>query len=161
MSGAYLFPSDKNEMYKTLHLYCKGLISDDEGLVSKLSNLSAVMNLALENINWVGFYLLDGEDLVLGPFQGKPACVRLQKGKGVCQKAVENTATVLVDDVHAFSGHIACDSESNSEIVVPLTNKNGEVVAVLDIDSPIKSRFDSTDKQWLEMICRDISKFCF
>ncbi len=161
MSGTYLFPSDKNEMYKTLHLYCKGLISDNESLVSKLSNLSAIINLALENINWVGFYLLDGEDLVLGPFQGKPACVRLQKGKGVCQKAVESKATILVDDVHAFSGHIACDSESNSEIVIPLKNKCGEVVAVLDIDSPIKSRFDESDKQGLEAVCMEIDKYCF
>ncbi len=162
MADTYLFPKNKSEMYKTLSMYCKGLVYDEPNFIAKLSNLSAVINLALNNINWVGFYLIEENgDLILGPFQGNPACVRLQKGRGVCQKAVETGTSVVVADVHAFEGHIACDSQSNSEIVLPLFNKDRKVVAVLDIDSPIKNRFDETDKQELESICKIIEHYCF
>lgn len=127
----------------------KALIEDESDLIANLSNASALLNQFLDQINWVGFYLLRDGELVLGPFQGLPACVRIKIGKGVCGTAVAERQTIVVPDVHQFPGHIACDAASQSEIVVPLI-KNGNVIGVLDIDSPIKNRFNETDQAKLE-----------
>lgn len=121
--------------------------------VANMANMAAVLFNGLENLNWAGFYVRRGEALVLGPFQGKPACVRIPLGKGVCGTAAQTGQTQLVKNVHEFKGHIACDSASNSEIVVPIF-KDGHVWGVLDIDSPVLARFDETDKDYLERIVR-------
>ena len=122
-------------------------------LVSNLANISALLKQGVDRTNWVGFYLWDQKtgQLVLGPFQGLPACTRIAPGKGVCGTAVSTRRTQLVLDVHEFPGHIACDGASQSEIVVPIT-RNGQVLGVLDLDSPEKARFDATDQEWLERI---------
>ena len=118
-----------------------------------LANASALLNENLENINWCGFYLVKNDALQLGPFQGKIACVNIAKGKGVCGTAFEKDETILVEDVHQFPGHIACDAASNSEIVIPV-HHNGQIKAVLDIDSPLTNRFDEKDKDGLESFVR-------
>ena len=115
------------------------------------SNASALLYEAMEQVNWAGFYLADGDALLLGPFQGKPACVRIEKGRGVCGAAFREDAVQLVPDVHAFPGHIACDSASNSEIVLPV-HAGGRVAAVLDIDSPVLRRFTEEDREGLAQI---------
>ena len=115
------------------------------------SNASALLYEAMEQVNWAGFYLADGDALLLGPFQGKPACVRIEKGRGVCGAAYREDAVQLVPDVHAFPGHIACDSASNSEIVLPV-HAGGRVAAVLDIDSPVLKRFSEEDREGLAQI---------
>lgn len=115
------------------------------------SNASALLYEAMEQVNWAGFYLADGDALLLGPFQGKPACVRIEKGRGVCGAAFREDAVQLVPDVHAFPGHIACDSASNSEIVLPV-HAGGRVAAVLDIDSPVLGRFSEEDREGLAQI---------
>ena len=116
------------------------LLDGESDVIANLANASALIYDVLSDINWAGFYFVKDGELVLGPFQGKPACVRLKIGKGVCGTAVAEDRTIVVADVHEFAGHIACDSASNSEIVVPL-RKNGEIVGVLDIDSPLSNRF--------------------
>lgn len=128
------------------------LIEDEPDWVANLANASALLGQFYQDINWVGFYLLRGQELVLGPFQGLPACVRIPLGRGVCGTAAATRITQVVADVHAFPGHIACDAASNSEIVVPL-NQGDELIGVLDIDSPLFSRFDETDKLYLEQFC--------
>lgn len=135
--------------YKTLNSQLKSLICGVPHFYANLANASALLFGALENINWAGFYLAEGGKLVLGPFQGKPACIEIPFGKGVCGSAVESKNTIVVPDVHNFAGHIACDSASNSEIVIPVFN-GCEVVAVLDIDSPALNRFGEDDKSGLE-----------
>ena len=122
-----------------------------------MANVSAVLFNGLPDLNWAGFYVLRGEELVLGPFQGKPACVRIKTGRGVCGTAVQSAKTQVVKDVHTFPGHIACDSASESEIVIPIF-KDKQVWGVLDIDSPVKARFDETDQQFLEKIVREFEK---
>ena len=122
-----------------------------------LSNAAALLYDALEAVNWAGFYLLRGDRLVLGPFQGKVACIHIPLGRGVCGTAAQRDATLLVPDVHAFAGHIACDSASNSEIVVPI-HSDGKVAAVLDIDSPVKNRFTEADRAGLEAFARILEK---
>lgn len=131
--------------YSLISKEIEALTSDVSDLIANLSNVSALLNTELTDINWVGFYLLKDDKLILGPFQGKPACVTISLGKGVCGTAVSTDSLQLVKDVHAFPGHIACDSASNSEIVLPLHNKSGKVVAVLDIDSPTLGRFSEAD----------------
>ena len=128
--------------------------------VANLSNGAALLYHALPELNWVGFYLLEGETLVLGPFQGKPACIEIPVGRGVCGSAVAQDRTLTVYDVHSFPGHIACDGASNSEIVIPL-RKEGRIVGVLDIDSPKIGRFDEKDRIGLEMIAKILEKYCF
>ena len=128
----------------------KSLIDKDLPLVSNLSNASAVLN-QMENINWVGFYLVKGDKLFLGPFQGDVACVFIPKGKGVCGTSFEKKETIIVGNVNEFKGHIACSSLSKSEIVVPII-KNGDVVALIDVDAPIFNRFNNKDKENLEEI---------
>lgn len=140
-----------NEMNTKL----EALLYKEDGLITNLSNASALLNEYLDNINWVGFYLMRDGELRLGPFQGKTACVRIKVGRGVCGTAVSENKTQLVPDVHQFPGHIACDCASNSEIVVPIRS-NGEVVGVLDIDSPLFDRFSEEDKADLEESVRII-----
>ncbi len=136
--------------YKVIIEQIKGIIDKDLPLISNLSNITAVIN-QLDNLNWCGFYLVEGDHLYLGPFQGDVACTVIAKGKGVCGTAFENKVTIVVDDVNQFKGHIACSSLSKSEIVVPII-KNNQVKAVLDIDSPIYHRFKEIDKKNLEEI---------
>ena len=149
-----LYPEDKKECYKLLQSQLKALLEGETNVIPNLSNTSALLNDGLNNINWVGFYFICKEELLLGPFQGKPACIHIPIGKGVCGTAFFCNKTLIVKDVHAFSGHIACDSASKSEIVLPLHDHHGKVIGVLDIDSPIIKRFDETDKEGLEEIVR-------
>ncbi len=135
--------------YKLLAAQIKSLAEDEPHFIPVMSNASALLYENMEDLNWAGFYIMNKGSLMLGPFQGKVACIRIEVGKGVCGTAVSEDKTQLVKDVHQFPGHIACDSASNSEIVVPI-HKDGQVVAVLDIDSPSLSRFDETDKEGLE-----------
>lgn len=139
----------REEAYASALAQLKGLIDGEPNVVANLSNASALLNVTLQDINWAGFYLYDGKELVLGPFQGLPACIRIPLGKGVCGTAASQQQTVLVEDVHAFPGHIACDAASNSEIVVPIV-QNGKLMGVLDIDSPLKGRFDEVEQSFLE-----------
>lgn len=143
--------------YELLAAQMEAVLEKDWPKVSNLSNAAGVLYQGMEKINWAGFYLLEDGVLWLGPFQGKPACVRIEAGKGVCGTAAEKEQTQLVPDVHAFPGHIACDSASASEIVVPL-KKGGKVVGVLDIDSPVKGRFDAEDQEGLEQIAGMIER---
>ncbi|MDN7246020.1 GAF domain-containing protein [Planococcus shenhongbingii] len=138
------------EQYTLLGKQLDALLEGETNTIANLSNASALLNQFLERINWVGFYLMEDGELVLGPFQGLPACVRIQVGKGVCGTAVSEKKTMLIEDVHAFPGHIACDAASQSEIVIPLI-KDGEVIGVLDIDSPELSRFTKEDQEGLEL----------
>jgi GAF domain-containing protein len=131
------------------------LLDQNEPLLTSLSNAAAFIYQALDSLNWAGFYFLKDKTLFLGPFIGKPACTVLVPGKGVCSASVEQRKTIVVPDVHAFPGHIACDADSRSEIVLPLILLNGECVGVLDLDSPMPDRFDELDREGLEML-RDI-----
>ncbi|MEL4025844.1 GAF domain-containing protein [Lysinibacillus endophyticus] len=143
--------------YNTLSQQLKALLDGEKDTIANLSNASALLNQFLNNINWVGFYLMKEGELVLGPFQGLPACVRIAVGRGVCGTAVSKKETIVVEDVHAFPGHIACDAATNSEIVIPLI-KNNEVIGVLDIDSPNKGRFSDEDRQGLEQFVKTLMK---
>lgn len=141
----------KETNYNLLGKQLASLIEDETILIAILSNTSALLNDNLDQINWVGFYLIENNELILGPFQGHPACVHISIGKGVCGTAVANNQTQLVDDVNTFPGHIACDANSKSEIVVPIHVDN-EIIGVLDIDAPITQRFSKGDQQGLEEI---------
>lgn len=143
--------SNKTQLYTNLLRQAQALLANEKDPVANMANLAAVLYNDLPDINWAGFYCLKGETLVLGPFQGKPACVRIALGKGVCGTAAQTNQTQRVEDVHAFAGHIACDAASNSEIVVPI-HKGNQVWGVLDIDSPLKGRFDATDQENLEKL---------
>lgn len=133
----------------------QSITENEKDLIANLSNISAILNEHLNNINWVGFYLMKDHELVLGPFQGKPACIRIPVGKGVCGTCVQEKKTLRVANVHQFAGHIACDSASNSEIVLPII-KEDQVVAVLDIDSPLLDRFSEEDEKMLTEIAEYI-----
>jgi L-methionine (R)-S-oxide reductase len=139
----------REKNYELVIKQLAALIEDEPNMIANLSNASALLGQFLDNINWVGFYLWDGTELVLGPFQGLPACVRIPLGKGVCGTAASERKTVRVEDVNQFPGHIACDGASQSEIVIPLL-KGDKLIGVLDIDSPITGRFDETDTHYLE-----------
>ena len=139
------YEGTRDEKYQLVKKQLTALIEDESNMIANLSNAAALLNQFLDRINWVGFYLVEGNELVLGPFQGLPACVRIPFGKGVCGTAVKERKTLRVEDVHQFPGHIACDSASQSEIVVPII-KNNEVIGVLDIDSPEINRFDEVDE---------------
>ncbi len=139
----------KDKFYNYLNMKLTGLICEEQDWLANLSNASALLWLLLEKINWAGFYLYKNDELVLGPFQGKPACTHIEIGKGVCGTSIATKSTQLVMNVHDFPGHIACDSESNSEIVVPII-KGNKIIGVLDIDSPIINRFDNEDKKYIE-----------
>ncbi|RUO22406.1 GAF domain-containing protein [Aliidiomarina iranensis] len=136
------------EHYQSLKEQLQALVADEPNLIANLANISAVLYEQLDNLNWLGFYLTEGEELVLGPFQGKVACVRIPFGKGVCGTAASSQTIQRIADVHAFPGHIACDAASNSEIVLPIV-VNGKTVAVLDIDSPSTDRFTAMDEAGL------------
>jgi GAF domain-containing protein len=141
----------KNELYQDLARQIDGLLTDESDVTANLANAAAAIFYALPELNWAGFYLLRGPELVLGPFQGRPACVRIPLGKGVCGAAAERRKPVLVPDVHEFPGHIACDSASRSELVVPLLH--GEtLIGVLDLDSPLLARFDAQDQAGCEAL---------
>jgi len=141
----------KAEIYEELARQTRGLLDGERDLVANAANLAALIWDLVPDLNWAGFYFVKGDELVLGPFQGKPACVRIAIGKGVCGTAVARRESVLVEDVHAFPGHIVCDSASNSELVVPLA-MNGTVHGVLDVDSPLHARFDEDDRRGFERV---------
>src|SRR5215468_1818088 len=143
--------SNADAAYRELARDLGALLSGERDLIANAANTAALLYDALPDLNWAGFYLYKSGELVLGPFQGKPACVRIAIGKGVCGTAAERRATVLVEDVHAFPGHIACDSASNSEVVVPLL-RGTELLGVLDLDSPKAARFSAADARGLERL---------
>ncbi|ELR64568.1 hypothetical protein C942_02381 [Photobacterium marinum] len=148
---------NKAAFYNRLTKQALALIDGESDLIANTSNISALLNMELEEINWVGFYFLKEEQLVLGPFQGKPACVRIPLGKGVCGTAIAENKVQRVDDVHQFEGHIVCDSASNSEIVIPFSVK-GNLYGVLDVDSPNLSRFDQNDEDGLVSFIEELQK---
>ena len=144
----------KHDFYQSLVKQTESLIGGESNIIANMANISALLFTSLEDVNWAGFYFMDSPtELVLGPFQGNPACIRIPVGKGVCGTAAATEQTQLISDVHAFDGHIACDAASNSEIVVPII-KNGRVFAVLDIDSPSIGRFDTDDQAGLEALVK-------
>lgn len=144
---------DKNKFYKLLSQQVEGLLSVESDLIANAANLSSVLYHSLDQVNWVGFYLLQNKELVLGPFHGQVACTRIPLGQGVCGTAFSQNKTLKIADVNAFKGHIACDSASASEIVIPISINN-TLIGVLDIDSPILDRFDEDDQVGLEAIAR-------
>ncbi|HEY9042121.1 MAG TPA: GAF domain-containing protein [Rheinheimera sp.] len=143
--------NEKTALYHLLNQQAQALIEQETDLIANMANLSALLFNQLPDLNWAGFYIMRSGELVLGPFQGQVACVRIPVGKGVCGTAVASGQVQLVKDVHEFPGHIACDAASNSEIVLPLRH-NGEIIAVLDIDSPLLARFDSDDQAGLQQL---------
>lgn len=143
--------------YKLLAAQIKSLAEDEPHYIPVFSNASALLNENMEDLNWAGFYIMNNGSLMLGPFQGKVACIRIELGKGVCGTAAATDETQLVKDVHQFPGHIACDIASNSEIVVPI-HRDGKVIAVLDIDSPNLSRFDEKDQEGLELFVKALEE---
>jgi L-methionine (R)-S-oxide reductase len=149
----------KPDQYAALGRALTALLDGETDWIANLANTAALLAAELADINWVGFYLLRDGELVLGPFQGKPACVRIRLGQGVCGTAAQARASIVVPNVHEFPGHIACDSASNSELVVPLL-RDGELVGVLDVDSPRFARFDADDRSGLEAIARVVVGAC-
>jgi L-methionine (R)-S-oxide reductase len=145
----------KELLYKDLAASLEALLHGETDALANLSNAAGLLGTTLEGINWCGFYLLRGGELVLGPFQGKPACVRIPLGKGVCGTAALQRQTLVVPDVEMFPGHIACDAASRSEIVVPIV-QNGELRGVLDVDAPELARFDEVDREGLEAFVRSL-----
>ena len=143
--------------YETMCAQIEALSEISDHYIPLLANASALLYENLKDLNWAGFYLVKDEELLLGPFQGKVACVRIPKGKGVCGTAYEKDETQRVEDVHKFPGHIACDSASNSEIVIPI-HSDGKVVAVLDIDSPLFDRFSAEDQEGLELFVKKLEE---
>ena len=159
------YPENKKELYPLLAEQLLALTDGETHAIPNLANCSALLFYALKDINWAGFYLTEINPdsqkpyLLLGPFQGKTACIRIPSGRGVCGTALAKDETQLVTDVHEFPEHIACDSASNSEIVIPV-HKNGKVVGVLDIDSPLKGRFDEEDREGLQKLVDILEKAC-
>ena len=147
--------------YSLLTKQLLALASESSNPVTLMANASALLFDALPEINWAGFYLVKDDELLLGPFQGKAACVRIARGRGVCGTAWERDEVLVVPDVHAFSGHIACDAASRSEIVVPLRGGDGNAAGVLDIDSPLPARFDRSDAEGLEALAEVIEKYLY
>ena len=146
-------PEAKQTMYADLRQQLQGLVAGESDMIANSANFSALLFNTMPELNWAGFYFLQGDELVLGPFQGKPACIRIRKGRGVCGAAVEREATMVVPDVHAFPGHIACDVNSRSELVAPV-RRNGVVIGVLDLDSPRPDRFDAVDAEGIQALVR-------
>ena len=142
---------NKQQHYAKLAQQVEAIVAGEQDLVANMANVSAILYWALENVNWTGFYLVKKGQLVLGPFHGQPACIRIPIGRGVCGTAVSENRIQLIEDVHQFSGHITCDVASKSEIVLPIY-KNNQIIAVLDIDSPDIGRFDLDDKSGLSQI---------
>ncbi len=142
---------NKQQQYAQLAQQVKAIVAEEQDIIANMANISAILYWALDNVNWVGFYIVKKEQLVLGPFHGQPACIRIPIGKGVCGTAVSQNTIQLIDNVNQFHGHIACDAASNSEIVLPIY-QNNQIIAVLDIDSPDIARFDIVDKSGLSQI---------
>lgn len=146
------------EKYENMLIMLEGLISDDESIITKLCNVSALINALIDNINWCGFYILKNEELILGPFQGMPACTKIKIGAGVCGTALRTRKTMRIENVHSFEGHIACDAASNSELVVPII-KNNIIYGVLDLDSADIGRFTEIEQQYLEKSIKILNKY--
>ena len=146
--------ASKREHYAELCEQARGMLAGEPDLIANAANFAALVFHSLPDFNWAGFYLYDGTELVVGPFQGKPACIRIAIGRGVCGTAAQTRQTQLVRDVHDFAGHIACDAASNSEIVVPLVRRDGSLLGVWDVDSPRVARFDEDDRAGMEALCR-------
>ncbi len=153
------YPKDTEARYQLLVDQCRAMIDGERNQIANLANVAALLFHGLEDLNWTGFYLVDNQELVLGPFQGKPACIRIPMGRGVCGTAAASKETQRIKNVHDFPGHIACDSASNSEIVIPIMFQN-RVVGVLDIDSPLVDRFHEIDQQYLEEIVLLLEQGC-
>lgn len=145
--------ASKREHYEDLCQQARGILAGETNLIANAANFSALLFYGLPDLNWAGFYLFDGQELVVGPFQGKPACIRIAIGRGVCGTAAQTRQTQVVRDVHDFEGHIACDAASNSEIVVPLVKADGSLLGVWDVDSPLVARFDDDDRAGMEALC--------
>jgi L-methionine (R)-S-oxide reductase len=152
------YKASRQENYQLVIRQLKALLEGEKNSIANLANASALLNQFLTEVNWVGFYLYVEDELVLGPFQGLPACVRIPLGRGVCGSAAEKKQTVRVDDVHSFPGHIACDAASQAEIVIPII-KDGALYGVLDIDSPVKNRFDDIDETHLEEFVKTLTAY--
>jgi L-methionine (R)-S-oxide reductase len=152
-----VYTENRKKNYEIVLDQLIALIDGEDDVIANLANASALLNQFLDNINWVGFYIWKDDELVLGPFQGLPDCIRISYGKGVCGTAVKERKTILVPNVHEFPGHIACDARSQSEIVIPLI-VNDEVYGVLDIDSPVLNRFDELDQKYLEQFVAILEK---
>jgi L-methionine (R)-S-oxide reductase len=150
--------STKAELYRELAAQCRILIDDETDSIANMANCAALIFNSVPRLNWAGFYLLKGGELVLGPFQGRPACVRIALGRGVCGTAAESHSTLRVADVAKFPGHIACDTASRSEIVVPLLTDDSHLIGVLDVDSPELDRFDAEDEAGLSAIAEIIAR---
>jgi GAF domain-containing protein len=147
----------KPELYAQLATQLRGLLADETDPVANMANCASLIFNSLPDLNWAGFYLLKGGELVLGPFQGRPACVRIPLGRGVCGKAAQDRVTLRVADVNAFDDHIACDTASRSEVVVPLVSPDAQLIGVLDVDSPKLGRFDEQDEAGLTEIANQIA----
>ena len=145
--------ASKREHYDELLRQARGLLAGEHNLIANAANFGALVYHSLPELNWAGFYLFDGNELVVGPFQGKPACIRIALGRGVCGTAAQTRQTQLVRDVNAFDGHIACDAASQSEIVVPLILPDGSLLCVWDVDSPVIDRFDEDDRAGMQALC--------
>ena len=145
--------ASKHEHYADLAQQARGLLAGEPDLIANAANFSALVFHSLPQVNWAGFYLYDGTELVVGPFQGKPACIRIALGRGVCGTAAQSRESQLVRDVNAFDGHIACDAASQSEVVVPLIKADGSLLGVWDVDSPVTDRFDEDDRAGMEALC--------
>jgi L-methionine (R)-S-oxide reductase len=145
--------STKSELYSNLTVQLRALLEGERDAIANMANVASLVFYSLPDLNWAGFYLLKNNELVLGPFQGKPACVRIRLGEGVCGTAAQRRETILVDNVHDFPGHIACDSASNSEVVVPIV-AGARLIGVLDVDSPSLARFDDEDARGLNELVR-------
>lgn len=154
MFAAQTLAGAKPDQYDQLIAQARALVAGERDRVANAANLSALVYSALPDLNWAGFYFFDGTELVVGPFQGLPACVRIPLDKGVCGAAARTRQTQRIADVHAFPGHIACDSASNSELVVPLVSADGSLIGVFDLDSPKHDRFDADDQAGVEALAR-------
>ena len=159
MFTASALTGSKQDQYAQLVEQARGLVHDERDRIANAANLSALVYHALPDLNWAGFYFFDGTELVVGPFQGLPACVRIPLDKGVCGAAARTRTTQRVEDVHAFPGHIACDAASRSEVVVPLV-RDGALLGVFDLDSPLPARFDVDDQRGLEAIAQVFLEVC-
>ena len=155
----YAYPVDRSEMYPLVNKQLEAMTEDEKLVIPNLANAAALLTAAMEHINWVGFYLRYLDELILGPYQGRPACIRIPMGKGVCGTAAQEDRVQCVPNVAEFPGHIVCDSASQSEIVVPI-RYDGQVVGVLDIDSPYKSNFTKTDIEGLSRFVQILEKNC-
>ncbi|KWW20078.1 hypothetical protein AS888_06575 [Peribacillus simplex] len=157
MFNVEMYQGKKEKNYELVQKQLYALVEDETNRIANLSNAAALLNQFLDEVNWVGFYLYEEDQLILGPFQGLPACVRIPMGRGVCGTSAATAKTLRIEDVHQFPGHIACDAASRSEIVIPLMQE-GNLIGVLDIDSPITNRFDEIDQQGLEKFAEILSK---